>query len=57
MNSTTSKRHAEIFQNWNILFQLKKQNTYQNEIDNLELYPKVRKIRVSKFTVLEEGGK
>jgi len=33
--STTSKRYVEILRNWNIPFQLKKQNTYQNEIDNL----------------------
>jgi hypothetical protein len=36
MNSTTPKRHAETLQNWNIPFQLKKRNTYRNEIDNLD---------------------
>jgi hypothetical protein len=35
MNSTIPKRHAETLRNWNIPFQLKKQNTYRNEIDNL----------------------
>jgi hypothetical protein len=35
MNSTTPKRHAETLRNWNITFQLKKQNTYRNGIDNL----------------------
>ena len=35
MNSTTPKWHAEILWNWNISFQLKKKNTYQNGIDNL----------------------
>jgi hypothetical protein len=35
MNSTTSKRHAGTLRNWNIPFQLKKRNTYQNGIDNL----------------------
>jgi len=35
MNSTILKRHVEILRNWNISFQLKKQNTYQNRIDNL----------------------
>ena len=38
MNNTTSKRHAETLRNWNIPFQLKKQNTYWNGIDNLALY-------------------
>ena len=38
MNSTIPKRHAEMLRNWNILFQLKKQNTYQNGIDNLKFY-------------------
>jgi len=37
MNSTTPKRHAEIFWNWNISFQLKKQNIYRNRIDNLDV--------------------
>jgi hypothetical protein len=37
MNSTTPKRHAETPRNWNIPFQLKKQNTYRNRIDNLAL--------------------
>jgi hypothetical protein len=36
MNNTTPKRHAETFRNRNIPFQLKKQNTYRNEIDNLD---------------------
>jgi len=36
-NSTTPKRHVETLRNWNIPFQLKKQNTYQNGIDNLDL--------------------
>jgi hypothetical protein len=36
MNSTTPKRHAETLQNWNIPFQLKKQNIYRNGIDNFE---------------------
>ena len=36
MNSTTPKRHAETLRNWNIPFQLKKRNTYRNEIDNLD---------------------
>jgi hypothetical protein len=35
VNSIIPKRHAETLQNWNISFQLKKQNVYQNEIDNL----------------------
>ena len=35
MNSTTSKQHDETLWNWNISFQLKKRNTYQNGIDNL----------------------
>ena len=34
-NNTAPKRHAETLQNWNIPFQLKKQNTYRNGIDNL----------------------
>jgi hypothetical protein len=34
-NSSISKRHTEILWNWNILFQLKKQNANQNGIDNL----------------------
>jgi hypothetical protein len=37
MNSTTPKQHAETLQNWNISFQLRKQNTYRNGIDNLVL--------------------
>jgi hypothetical protein len=37
MNSITPKRHAETLQNWNISFQLKKQNIYRNEIHNLDL--------------------
>jgi hypothetical protein len=36
MNSTTLKRYAETLQNWNISFQLKKQNTYWNEIATLD---------------------
>ena len=36
MNSTTPKRHAETLRNRNIPFQLKKQNTCQNGIDNLD---------------------
>ena len=36
MNNTTLKWHAETLQNWNISFQLKKQNTYQNIINNLK---------------------
>jgi hypothetical protein len=36
MNSITPKRHAETLRNWNILFQLKKRNTYQNRI-NVEI--------------------
>ena len=35
MNSTTPKRHAKTFRNRNIPFQLKKQNTYRNEINSL----------------------
>jgi len=31
------ERYTETFQNWNISFQLKKQNTFRNEIDNLAL--------------------
>ena len=38
MNSTTLKRHAKTLRNWNIPFQLKKQNTYLNRIDNLGFY-------------------
>jgi len=35
MNSTTPKWHAETLRNRKIPFQLKKQNTCRNEIDNL----------------------
>ena len=38
MNSTIPKRHAETLQNRNISFQLKKQNTCRNGIDNLGKY-------------------
>ena len=44
MNNTTPKRHAETPQNKNIPFQLKKQNTYQNEIDNLAANRQVNSI-------------
>jgi hypothetical protein len=37
MNNTTPKWHVETLRNWNISFQLKKQNTYRNEIDNLDI--------------------
>ena len=37
INSTTPKRHVETLRNWNIPFQLKKQNTYRNGIDNLAM--------------------
>ena len=41
MNSITPKRHIEMVRNRNIPFQLKKQNTCRNGIDNLgsELKP------------------
>ena len=40
VNSSIPKRHAKTLWNWNISFQLKKQNTYQNGIDNLDFNSK-----------------
>jgi len=40
MNSTIPKRHAETLRNLNISFQLKKQNIYQNGINNLDINAK-----------------
>jgi hypothetical protein len=57
MNSTTPKRHIETLWNRNIPFQLKKQNTYRNGIDNLEFSPwTLETLQIGPWNIIRDSG-